>query len=104
MLLVQAIQRHAAGTGKRGMQQIGLLRAGEQHVAQPAHGFLRHHGPDGAHMLHIHLGESIRCGLQSRTVLVGDDRGGTHDVFEHRGPPSQLQFAGHGIVVDAAIA
>lgn len=42
MLLMQAVQRNITGAGKRGMQQIGLLRTRKQHVAQTAHGFLRH--------------------------------------------------------------
>ena len=103
MLLMQAVQRNITGAGKRGMQQIGFLRTREQHVAQTAHGFLCHHRTDRTHMFHIDLGEPLRSALQCRPILIGNDRGGFHDVFERRGPPCQLQFPCNGIVGNATI-
>ena len=103
MLLVQAIQRNIAGAGKHGMQQIGFLRTREQHIAQTTHGFLRHHRTDRTHVLHIDLGEPLSSPLQCRTILVGDNGGGFHNIFERRGPPCQLQFPCDGIVGNTTI-
>ena len=95
MITVNPAQRHTGAPCQHGVHLVGFLSAGEQHVAQAAHGFLRHHRSDGAHVLHIDLCEAVGCGLQRGTILVGDNGGRTHNVLKHGGPPGQLHFAAH---------
>ena len=54
-------------------------------------------------MLHVDLGKAFRSALQCRTILVGDDGGGFHNILERRGPPCQLQFSCNGIVGNTTI-
>ena len=95
MITANPAQRHTGAPCQHGVHLVGFLSAGEQHVAQAAHGFLRHHRSDGAHVLHIDLRKAVGCGLQRGTILVGDDGGRTHNVLKHGGPPGQLYFAAH---------
>ena len=54
-------------------------------------------------MFHIDLGKAFRSALQCRTILVGDDGGGFHNILERRGPPCQLQLPCDGIVGNTTI-
>lgn len=103
MLTAHAVQGHLGLAGQLRVQHVGFLRAGEQQVAKATHGFLRDHRADGTHMLHIDLLEAFGDGGQRRTVLVGDDRRGMHDIVEHSGPPGKLEFSAHRVVAHLTV-